>query len=129
MTSEKKDKIIYWMLTTPFILLMLMSAVGYLMALPELSKAILHLGYPLYIAKIVGTAKLLGVIAIVTNRSTLLKEWAYAGFTINMIGAIASHVFNGDSLGTCVMPSILLTVLLTSYVYWKKTSLQLSFNN
>ena len=38
------------------------------------------LGYPIYLIYPLATAKVLGIIAIITKKSRLLKEWAYAGF-------------------------------------------------
>ncbi len=122
MTSGKKDTVLYWVFTAPLVLLMLVSAFGYLSASPLMVEGMAHLGYPLYLLKIIGTAKVLGVIAIVYGRLTTLKEWAYAGFVINFIGATASHLFSGDDFGASVMPMVFLAFLLGSYFYWKKSS-------
>jgi hypothetical protein len=46
-----------------------------------------NLGCPLSIMKILGFAKILGELAILFAGSRTLKEWAYARFTFNMIGA------------------------------------------
>ena len=54
------------------------------------------LGYPLYFLYILGTWKILGVIAILIPRFKLVKEWAYAGFFFVMTGALASHLATGD---------------------------------
>ena len=52
---------------------------------PEnIAAMVLHLGYPLYLVRILGTAKALGLLAIVTGFSPKLREWAYAGFVINL---------------------------------------------
>jgi uncharacterized membrane protein len=48
------------------------------------------LGYPLYFVYITGIAKMLGAIAIIVPHFPRLKEWAYAGLTINMTGALLS---------------------------------------
>ena len=46
-----------------------------------------HLGYPLYFLYILGIWKILGVIAILIQKFSLLKEWAYTGFFFAMSGA------------------------------------------
>lgn len=46
----------------------------------------------------------------------LLKEWAYAGFSINLLGATASHLFAGDPLAESLPPLALVGVLTASYV-------------
>ena len=82
-------------------------------------EGITHLGYPAYICKILGTAKLLGGIAILYGRFQTLKEWAYAGYTFNLLGATASHAFSGDSLGKIITPVIILGLVLASHRQWK----------
>jgi len=72
------------------------------------------LGYPLYLMKILGLAKILGAIAIVSNRSRTLKEWAYAGFTFDFLGATASHVLAGDAAHAPV-PFVMFLILMGSY--------------
>jgi hypothetical protein len=76
-----------------------------------------RLGYPEHLLNLLGTAKIIGVISILQNRFTLLKEWAYAGFTINLIGASWSHLSVGEPI---IMPLILFIVLMSSYILWKK---------
>lgn len=78
------------------------------------------LGYPIYVLVIVGTAKLLGVITLWQTRYRLLREWAYAGFTINFVGAFASWLAVEPSLGTLVPPVVMLIVLFTIYTLEKR---------
>jgi len=65
---------------------------------------------------ILGTAKLLGAPALLQNRLPVLREWAYDGFTINLIGAAASHLFAGDAVSFAMVPAMLLVLLAASYV-------------
>jgi len=83
------------------------------------SKGITHPGYPAYLLKILGTAKFLGGIAILQGRFRTLKEWAYAGYTFNLLGASASHALYGDSLVKVLVPIIILAFVLASYRQWK----------
>jgi uncharacterized membrane protein YphA (DoxX/SURF4 family) len=78
------------------------------------------LGYPLYVMKILGFAKVLGGIAILTGRFPRLKEWAYAGFAFDFLGAAASHALAGDAKGA-VAPIGFFIVLMISYALWYKT--------
>ena len=50
-----------------------------------------QLGYPAYLATILGTAKILAGLVVAAPRLPRLKEWAYAGILINMLGATASY--------------------------------------
>ncbi len=61
-----------------------------------------HLGYPEYLAVILGISKLLATIVIILPGLTLIKEWAYTGVVILFIGAFLSHQFVGDSLNQSV---------------------------
>ncbi|MBW4840444.1 MAG: DoxX family protein [Paenibacillaceae bacterium] len=54
------------------------------------------IGFPLYVTNILGTWKLLGVIAIVMPGFPRLKEWAYSGIFFLMTGAALSHAFAHD---------------------------------
>ena len=54
-------------------------------------EGITALGYPLYVLKILGTCKILGAIALAVPGLRRIKEWAYAGFVYDFLGAAASH--------------------------------------
>ncbi len=82
-------------------------------------EGITRLGYPLYTCKILGAAKVLGSIAILYGRFPMLKEWAYAGYSFNLIVAAVSHVFLSDSLRMIMTPLIILCMVLISYRQWK----------
>jgi len=79
-----------------------------------------HLGYPVYAMQIMGIAKILGALAIVQTKYNTVKEWAYAGFAINFIGAFASRAFVGDGGMWLVFPLILLAFMFVPYLLWKK---------
>lgn len=122
MQPAKKNKILYWTFTLLFGLPSLFSGFAYFAGVEEINKVITQLGYPLYILKIIGTAKILGVTAILYGRFKTLKEWAYAGFTINFLGATASHILAGDPPQNVVAPLLFLALTSASYFFWKKTS-------
>ncbi len=100
--------------------LMLLSAFMYLSGAPQIQESLAHLGYPPYILTILGIAKLLGAVALLQPVLPTLREWAYAGFTINLIGATASHALSGDPMGVTVAPVMVLALLAVSYV-WQAT--------
>jgi len=83
----KTTKILYWVFTVLLILLMLFSAYGSLFK-PEQTQAFAkNIGFPVYLFTFLSIAKILGCIAIVFPRFSRLKEWAYAGFTFDLMGA------------------------------------------
>ena len=79
-----------------------------------------HLGYPVYVNTIIGVAKILGVIALLQWKFKTIKEWAYAGFTIDFIGAAASLYFAGDGILMALTTIPFFAVMFISYYLWKK---------
>lgn len=111
----KRKAIGYWVTTGAFAALMLLSAALYLTGAPEIRDTLLRLGYPAYLLTILGTAKLIGAVALLQPRFARLREWAYAGFTINLIGATASHLFAGDPAAAALAPAAFILPLALSY--------------
>ena len=56
-----------------------------------------HIGYPMNVLKLLAVGKFLGAIAILVPGYPRLKEWAYAGFTFDLIGAFHAGIAAGDS--------------------------------
>ena len=77
-------------------------------------EAFTKLGYPAYMATIIGVAKLLGLATVLAPRLPRLKEWAYAGFCIDVLGAFFSHLAVGD-YPEMVAPLIFLAIALVSW--------------
>jgi hypothetical protein len=106
----KRNKIIYWVATIWLALGMVSTAAMQLLKEPMEVANITNLGYPVYFLTILGTWKILGVIAVLIPRFPLLKEWAYAGFFFAMSGAIISRVATGGAI-TEMLPALLLLCL------------------
>ncbi|CAH0251525.1 MULTISPECIES: DoxX family protein [unclassified Pedobacter] len=116
----KKLKTWYWITTIIFALMMIMDGVGGITQQEAGKEVFKHLGYPMYLLIIVGIAKLLGAVSILQNKFTTIKEWAYAGFAINFIGAFASRAFVGDGMSLLIPPLIALVIMFIPYILWKK---------
>ena len=99
---------------------MLFSGVSELMQTQQAVEVIKHLGYPVYLNIILGIAKVLGVIAILQWKFKTVKEWAYAGFTIDFLGASASLYFAGDGILMALSTIPFFVVMFASYFLWKK---------
>jgi DoxX-like family len=82
---------------------------------PPFYPVMIDLGYPPYLATILGTAKLIAAAVIAAPALPRLKEWAYAGLSINFIGAMASHVAMHRSLTNVIAPAAFLALTLTSW--------------
>ncbi|MGZ4054862.1 MAG: DoxX family protein [Bacteroidia bacterium] len=115
---EKKKLIIYWIATALLSFGMLGSGLAQLFQTKDMIDLITPLGYPTYFLYIIGTWKILGVIAILVPRFALLKEWAYAGFFFLMTGAFVSHLASGDySLKGLIGPFMQTIFIILSWYF------------
>ena len=105
----------YWIATGLFCLFFTMGGLMHLIRAEQVSEGMRTLGYPAYVMTILGPAKLLGVAALLVSGRPLLKEWAYAGFTFDLLGATASHLFVSDPISEILLPVVLLFVGAASY--------------
>ena len=91
------------------------SGVADLVHAPPMVESMSHLGYPLFVATLLGIWKLLGVGALLIPGAPRLKEWAYAGFAFELTGAAFSHAAVGDGVGQVVTPLVVLALGLASW--------------
>jgi len=115
--STKSRKIIFWV-TTGLLTAMMLMTIGNSIFNNEFSDRFARLGYPTYLIAPLMTAKVLGLIAIWSNKSNTLKEWAYAGFFFLLLLAMLAEVKAVD--GDFVSPPMAIILLLTSYIFCKK---------
>lgn len=118
--QRKRIRITYWVATLLFVLPQAWSALQYLIEGEPIVETIAALGYPIYFLKLLAGAKLLGIAAILYGRFPTLKEWAYAGFTFEVIAAILSLASTGDALYIAAVPFAFLVVQLVSYFSWHR---------
>lgn len=116
----KTARVVYWVATLLFVLGQAWSAVQYITNAPRMAETFTGLGYPLYLMTFLAVAKLLGILAVLWGRPAVLKEWAYAGFTFDTLGAAWSHFSSGDPGFIIAVPLAFLVVQLVSYAMWKR---------
>ena len=116
----KKINILFWIFNGLLALAMLTSAIPNLISSAQWVEIFKSLGYPAYLLPFLGVAKLLGIIAIVVPGFPRLKEWAYAGFAFDIIGALYSCIAVGTPLTDLWVFVIYLAVLALSYIYYHK---------
>ncbi len=114
---SKKNKIIYWISTIWLALGMLSSGTVQLLKVEEEVEFITQMGYPGYFLTIIGIWKVFGVVAVLTPRFPVLKEWAYAGFFFVTSGAAFSHIASGTL--NDIFPSLLLLALTLISWYFR----------
>ncbi|HYD21993.1 MAG TPA: DoxX family protein [Flavipsychrobacter sp.] len=113
----KINKIIYWTSTIIISGMFLMSSMMYFTKSPEIVQGFAFIGFPPFMIGLLGTAKLLGAIALAQPKFKTLKEWAYAGFTITLAGATWAHVATNTPF---TMPLVFMALLAISYISWKR---------
>lgn len=108
------SKYLYWGSTILIALFAAFSGTMYFLAEAP-AETIERLGYPDYLRVLLGLGKLAGAVALLTPLPRSLKEWAYAGLTIDFTMAVISHSVVGDPAAAIIRPLVALAVLLTSY--------------
>ena len=113
-----QNKLFYWIPTVLVSAMMLMSGVIYFIK-TEMADAFKHLGFPDWFRIELGTAKILGVAALLLPMVPAnIKEWAYAGFGIVFISALIAHYNVGDGFQTPAF--VALVLLAVSYYFYHK---------
>ncbi len=119
-TAPKAITILFWIFTALFCLEMIFTA--YYELLPQGAQAFTRLGFAgSYFRFELSFAKLLGVaVLLVPMVPARLKEWAYAGFAINLVSAIIAHSSIRD-VPQAFIPSTLTSALwAVSYFSWRR---------
>src|ERR1700744_697998 len=88
----KRINIWYWIVTVLFAVFMIGTSWQDVVKSPDAVKFMTELGYPLYFIPFIGVLKIIGGIALLVPISPKIKEWAYAGFAFDLIGACYSNV-------------------------------------
>lgn len=116
----QSTKIAYWVSTGLFFLLE-----GVMPALTSNTEmaveGIRHLGYPDYFRTLLTIFKVCGSLALLIPMvPARLKEWAYAGFTFNIIAATYSHVSVDGFQPLSFSPLVAAVILGVSYVAYHR---------
>lgn len=116
--SEKSRKIVF-RVTTGLLSVIVMMFVGNSLFNKEMfTNRFASLGYPTYLIYPLVAAKILGLVAIWSNKSKTLKEWAYAGFFFNFVLAFLAELQAPD--GEYTSSPLALLLLMISYYLREK---------
>lgn len=116
----KTTNILYWVFTGLMALLMLFSSVASLMDIHKSEEFFKHLQQPGYMITFLSVAKILGVIVILIPGFPRLKEWAYAGLTFDLAGAIYSFISVGDPISQWGLLILGLIFIAGSYYFYHR---------
>lgn len=119
MTRDRRITIGFWVVTALFCLQMAFTAYAQL-TLPQVSDAFAHLGFPAYFRVEVSWAKLVGVLVLLAPAPARLKEWAYAGFAIDLASAIIAHLSVGDGPEAWGWAAATGVLWALSYFLWRR---------
>lgn len=114
----KTNTIIYWIATGLMCLTFAFSAGMYITKYADIVQHFPELGFPGWLVAPLAALKILGIIAVLSNKSKLLKEWAYAGFFFDALMAFGAHYYAQDGQGAISVVAIIATVISRIYD-WK----------
>ena len=114
--------IAFWIVTALFCLEMCFTAYYELCLLPQAAEAFARLGFSATAFRVeLSWAKVIGVVVLlVPIIPARYKEWAYAGFAINLISAIIAHLSIHDRLAALAPSSITSVLWILSYYFWRR---------
>jgi uncharacterized membrane protein YphA (DoxX/SURF4 family) len=116
----KKINIIYWISTVLLAAMMLFSGVMSIIDGPQSAQFMAMLHYPPYFDSYLGVIKVLGVIALFVPGFPRIREWAYAGFTFDLVSALYSLIMSHLRFADWVLIPVFIVILAVSYVCWHK---------
>jgi uncharacterized membrane protein YphA (DoxX/SURF4 family) len=105
----------YWSFTGVIVTESLIGGTMDLLRLAPFYPLMIQLGYPSYLATILGVAKIIAAVILLAPGLPRLKEWAYAGIMINMIGAAASNAATHQPIGSLLTPLVFAAIAMLSW--------------
>jgi len=117
--TAKATTIAYWLVTGIFCLQMSFTAYAQL-RLPQVAEAFTRLGFPDYFRVELSWAKLLGVLLLLAPVPARFKEWAYAGFVIDLGSALIAHLSVGDGPEAWGWAAATAVLWGLSYAIWRR---------
>ncbi len=119
--TPKTKNVAYLIVTAAFCLQMAFTAYAQL-RVPEVAEAFTHLGFPEYFRVQLAWAKLLGVALLLAPVPARLKEWAYAGFAIDLAAAVIAHLAVGDGPEAWAWAAGSGVLWALSYLLWRSSA-------
>jgi hypothetical protein len=119
MPYSRRTAIGFWIVSALFCLQMGFTAYAQL-RLPQVAQAFTHLGFPAYFRVELSFAKLLGVALLLAPVPARLKEWAYAGFAIDLGSALIAHLSVGDGPEAWGWAAATGVLWALSYFFWRR---------
>ncbi len=109
----------FWIATALFCAQMAFTGYAQL-ALPQVGDAFGHLGFPPFFRIELSIAKLIGVAVLLLPLPARVKEWANAGFAIDIGSAVIAHLAVGDGPQAWGWAAATGVLWLVSYIFWRR---------
>ncbi len=120
-SASKKKTIAYWVVTAIFCSLISFTAYAE-MRYPDVVQEFTRLGFSAgYFREELSWAKVIGVVVLLAPVPARIKEWAYAGFAINLISALIAHFAMGDAAAAWGWAAGMLALVAASYLLWNRS--------
>src|SRR3954467_1749814 len=119
MPRSKGTVLGFWIATALFCLQIGFTAYAQL-RLAQVSEAFIHLGLPAWFRVELSWAKLLGIVLLLAPVPARLKEWAYAGFAIDLGSALIGHLSVGDGPEAWGWAAATGVLWALSYFSWRR---------
>jgi hypothetical protein len=115
--SDRIRSITYWTFTVLLVWELVAGSLWNLQRIEWIRVQLTHLGYPVYLAYILGVWLIGAAAAIIAPGFKRLKEWAYAGACFHFSGAVASHLLAADwsPISTWFTPLVFLMFGMVSW--------------
>jgi uncharacterized membrane protein YphA (DoxX/SURF4 family) len=117
--TVQNNETIYWALIVVLAVFFALSGFWEITKNPVTYPKTLQMGYPPYFITALGIAKICGVVALLVPTFQKLKEWAFAGFTFDVIFAFISNVYIANYLD-CIKAVVALGLLALTYTLFLK---------
>jgi len=119
-SAPKAKLITYWIVTAIFCSLISFTAYAE-MRYPDVVQEFTRLGFSAgYFREELSWAKVIGVVVLLAPLPVRVKEWAYAGFVINLVSALIAHFAMGDAAAAWGWAAGMLVLVVASYVLWNR---------
>jgi hypothetical protein len=87
------------------------------MRMPDVMAEFTRLGFSAgYFRAELSWAKVIGVLVLLAPVPARLKEWAYAGFAINLVSALIAHIAMGEPVAAWSWAAVTLALGAASYL-------------
>lgn len=114
----KNQKLIYWISTGIMSIVFLFGVSLFIFTTEDMKKSFEIIGFPAWMMIPLGIFEVLGVLAVLTKKSNLLKNLAYGGLLLASSHGLAAHLIANDGGFAPALVAIIFTI--TSWIYDRK---------